>query len=181
MQYVGLSVFLILIGLDLKIWSYFEGKSGDVIWSAILGTLGDTSYVAGGAAGGAAVNTRNNPLGLHDYSSGSSPSNSENSSPILDDLMNRDSYRKYPIDCSEIAEDLYNAAGGKGQILHIEAQEGWLNVETYGISEAYSYHEVYSINGLIYDPRYSSTPVTKAEYFNMINNLNKGGFVVWTI
>jgi RHS repeat-associated protein len=80
MQYVGLSVFLILIGLDLKVWSYFEGKSGDVIWSAILGTLGDTSYVAGGAAVGAAVNARNNPLGLHDYSSGSSTSRNESNS-----------------------------------------------------------------------------------------------------
>lgn len=67
MQYIGLSVFCILIGLDLKVWSYFEGKSGDVILSAILGTLGDTSYVAGGAAVGTAVNARNNPLGLHDY------------------------------------------------------------------------------------------------------------------
>ena len=70
MQYVGLSVFLILIGLDLKVWSYFEGKSGDVIWSAILGTLGDTSYVAGGAALGAAVNAGNNPLGQHNYGNG---------------------------------------------------------------------------------------------------------------
>lgn len=47
MQYVGLSVFCILIGLDLKVWSYSAGKPGDVIWSAILGTLGDTAYVAG--------------------------------------------------------------------------------------------------------------------------------------
>ncbi len=70
MQYVGLSVFLILIGLDLKVWSYFEGKSGDVIWSAILGTLGDVSYVAGGASVGAAVNARNNPLGHHNYGNG---------------------------------------------------------------------------------------------------------------
>lgn len=47
MQYVGLSVFCILIGLDLKVWSYSAGKPGDVIRSAILGTLGDTAYVAG--------------------------------------------------------------------------------------------------------------------------------------
>ena len=84
MQYIGLSVFCILIGLDLKVWSYFEGKSGDVIWSAILGTLGDTSYVAGGAAVGAAVNARNNPLGLHNYG-GSNTGETSASRTIGDD------------------------------------------------------------------------------------------------
>lgn len=67
LQYVGLSVFCILIGLDLKACSYFTGKSGDVIWSAILGPLGDASLVAGGSAIGAGINAKNSPLGLKNF------------------------------------------------------------------------------------------------------------------
>nr|WP_294242730.1 RHS repeat-associated core domain-containing protein [Pseudobutyrivibrio sp.] len=200
-----------LLGLNLSIYDYFiiaiisqiasleikdmaevlgKQTGNPLVWG-ILNGIGDGTQVVSNAATSAVIvkgleglqNTKNSSSGRKNENTtiSSSQTNSGNSSTILDDIMNRDSYRKYPIDCSEIAEDLYNAAGRKGQILHIEAQEGWLNVETYGISEAYSYHEVYSINGLIYDPRYSSTPVTKAEYFNMINDLNKGGFAVWTI
>ena len=70
-QYIGLSVFCFLLGLDLKVWAYFEGKSGDFLWSSILNSLGDVSWVASGAAaGGAASTTKTNPLGNRDYGNG---------------------------------------------------------------------------------------------------------------
>ena len=56
-QYIGLSVFCFLLGLDLKVWAYFEGKSGDFLWSSILNSLGDVSWVASGAAAGGAAST----------------------------------------------------------------------------------------------------------------------------
>ena len=93
----------------------------------------------------------------------------------------RTNYREYDVDCSEIAEDFYASANGKREILHIESVQNQLYVDTYGKVEAYDYHEVYSYDGMIYDPRYTNVPVSKSLYFNMINDLNSGGFSVWTI
>lgn len=96
-------------------------------------------------------------------------------------MLNKSTYFHTNVDCSEIATDFFNSIGGQGEILHIESKEGILYIEEYGNCEKFYYHEVYSLNGMIYDPRYANVSVNRSEYFAMVNNLNEGGFTVWTI
>ena len=92
--------------------------------------------------------------------------------------INKDYYRidvDY-YDCSEIADDLYKAAGEKGTIYTITPNDKYnLIVPEYGKNVSYDYHTVYSDNSYIYDPRYTDTPVLESEYFDMIKSLNPKG------
>jgi len=97
LQYVGLSVFCLLIGLDLKAWSYFAGKNGDVLWSAILGATGDASLAASGAALGAGINVKNSPLGLKDIRvNNNAEGSSESDSP--DGNANKETSNPYDLE-----------------------------------------------------------------------------------
>ncbi len=62
-------------------------------------------------------------------------------------------------DCSEIAEDLYNAAGKQGEILRVEPAKPGLNLSITedGQQVNYMYHEVYS------DGRYRAASVACGE------------------
>ena len=68
-------------------------------------------------------------------------------------------------DCSEIAEELFAAAGREGAIVRIEARSGeygsTINVPEAGGSNTvqYTYHEVYMDGKYAYDPRLSPDPI----------------------
>ena len=100
----------------------------------------------------------------------------------LDDLLNSD-YYKYDLgyDCSEIAEDFYNAAGNQGNIYRIEGKNGIINGYEYNAILEFDYHEVYSDGISIYDPRYQNVPITKDDYFRALREINPDGFDVFTI
>lgn len=64
-------------------------------------------------------------------------------------------------DCSEIACDLLNAAGGEWSVLRVEPGEPGLNLKVTqnGYEEQYLYHEVHSDGRFIFDPRLSPEPI----------------------
>ncbi|THF74853.1 hypothetical protein E6C55_24025 [Cohnella fermenti] len=85
-------------------------------------------------------------------------------------------------DCSEIAEDLAYAAGGKGEIITIKSSTkyGTINVTEYGETKIFDYHTVYFDGKYVYDPRFSNRPVPIDEYMNSIKKLNDGNVSVST-
>lgn len=97
-------------------------------------------------------------------------------SKVLAEMKSRGNfYREYwdQFDCSEIADDLYNASSGNGKIIELKTDK-LINVEEYGVVRSYEYHQVFSDGKYIYDPRYSSSPVLQTDYLNHINKLNNG-------
>ncbi|MNN58868.1 hypothetical protein D3C81_1739400 [compost metagenome] len=110
-------------------------------------------------------------------------------------------YKDYPgIDCSEIAEDLYKASGGRGKIYNIQPKNSDLNKMgmenldkvtptesnmmkgyAYGKQEEYLYHNIYSDGVYVYDPRYSATPVLKDDYFKSLSEINSDGLNVYEV
>ncbi|WP_099192679.1 RHS repeat-associated core domain-containing protein [Tepidibacter mesophilus] len=101
-------------------------------------------------------------------------------SKVLDDVVNTMSknkskyYNNRNYDCSEIAEDLFNSSGGKGEIIEITGNNG-LRVKEYDEILEFDYHEVFSDGTYIYDPRYNDMPMLKDDYINELNKLNSGG------
>lgn len=96
--------------------------------------------------------------------------------------MNSDYYKDTPgYDCSEIAEDFYEAANNQGIIYRIEGKNGLINGYEYGDILEFEYHEVYSDGTYIYDPRYTNVPVLKDDYFKALKEINLDGFDVFTI
>ncbi|MDT9722139.1 WXG100 family type VII secretion target [Paenibacillus sp. ClWae2A] len=83
-------------------------------------------------------------------------------------------------DCSEIAEDLANAAKGKGEIITLRSSEkyGSIEVYEYGVKEKFDYHTVYSDGKYVYDPRYSDNPIPKDVYLKNIGTQNDGNLKV---
>lgn len=84
-------------------------------------------------------------------------------------------------DCSEIAEDFYNASGENGKIYRIEGKNGSVYGYEYEDILEFEYHEVYSDGSNIYDPRYKNIPVPKDDYFRALREINPEGFDVFTI
>lgn len=96
-------------------------------------------------------------------------------------LLNSDYYKHdFGYDCSEIAEDFYNAAGKQGIIYRIEGKNGVINGYEYNNVVEYIYHEVYSDGVYIYDPRYQNVPIPKDDYFRALREINPDGFNVFT-
>lgn len=86
-------------------------------------------------------------------------------------------YRSNPnYDCSEIADDLANASGGKGEIITIRSSDkyGQIEVNEYGSKVEFEYHTVYSDGKYVYDPRYSNEPVLKETYLDRLSKDNGG-------
>ncbi|MEK4988595.1 contractile injection system protein, VgrG/Pvc8 family [Listeria sp. FSL L8-0308] len=85
-------------------------------------------------------------------------------------------------DCSEIAEDLAHASGGRGKIITITSSEkyGTIKVTEYGETKSFDYHTVYSDGKYVYDPRLSDQPIHAKDYMNTINKLNGGKVSVST-
>ena len=103
----------------------------------------------------------------------------------LDDVLNDPTYKEIPgIDCAEIAEELYRVNNKKGTIYNIIPMEvGWLklNIYNYGSIIPVNYHNVYSYEGAIYDPRHSTSPVLKDVYFSELSIINPLGFYVFEL
>ena len=98
----------------------------------------------------------------------------------FNDLLNSDYYKNDSgYDCSEIAEDFYEAANNKGIIYHIEGKNGSIYGYEYGNIFEFEYHEVYSDGTYIYDPRYKNVPIMKNEYFKALKEINPEGFDVF--
>ena len=97
-------------------------------------------------------------------------------------LLNSDYYKTdFGYDCSEIAQDFYDAAGQQGKIYRIEGKSGNINGYEYNNQVEYIYHEVYSDGTYIYDPRYTNVPVLKDDYFRALREINPDGFDVFEI
>ena len=97
-------------------------------------------------------------------------------------LLNSDYYKNdFGYDCSEIAQDFYNASGQNGKIYRIEGKNGYINGYEYDYKVEYVYHEVYSDGTYIYDPRYANVPVLKDDYFRALREINPDGFDVFEI
>lgn len=78
-------------------------------------------------------------------------------------------------DCSEIANDIYNYAGGKGMIIEMKSSKsnGIVNIPMAGGKiEDFVYHQVYSDGRFVFDPRLSSEPISLADYIKQIQSLN---------
>ena len=88
------------------------------------------------------------------------------------------------IDCSELAEYMYKNAGGKGEILNYSSSiNKFTEINTPakgGVYKKYFYHTVYSDGAYIYDPWYTTNPVPKDVYSNLVNIINNGSVIVGT-
>lgn len=82
-------------------------------------------------------------------------------------------------DCSEIAEDLYNAAGKTGDILRVEPAEPGpnLTVTEGGQQVNYMYHEVYTDGSHVFDPRFGPDPIPIQEWETTIMGDNPGATI----
>jgi filamentous hemagglutinin len=83
-------------------------------------------------------------------------------------------------DCSEIAEDIYDATGEKGMIIDIRPS-GPVSINNEvripmaeGRIDTFYYHQVYSDGRYVFDPRLSSEPIPLSEYIQVIQALNPG-------
>ena len=77
-------------------------------------------------------------------------------------------------DCSEIAEKLYHAANGKGEILEVRPkQNGNLTLYENGeMKEKMYYHQIYTDGQYVYDPRLSNQPIPKGDWEIHIRGIN---------
>lgn len=86
-------------------------------------------------------------------------------------------YKDEGYDCSEIAEDLLQAAGGEGRIIEVTPSEGKLLKLFEGgeVSEdIFYYHQVYTDDRYIYDPRLDEKPILKEDWEKLVRELNPG-------
>ncbi|GBF82219.1 hypothetical protein [Aphanothece sacrum] len=78
-------------------------------------------------------------------------------------------------DCSEIAENILIATGGKGKILRVEPVEGYRLTLLEGDKleeNLFIYHEVYTDGYYIFDPRLNPYPIFLEEWETLIKFLN---------
>jgi RHS repeat-associated protein len=83
-------------------------------------------------------------------------------------------------DCSEIAQQMRQAANGEGNLLRVTpANPGSLNLlEGGSLSGDNFYHEVYSDGNFIYDPRFSSVPSPVGVWTQLILRMNPGASIM---
>ncbi|WP_430604140.1 hypothetical protein [Enterococcus sp. DIV0724b] len=117
---------------------------------------------------------------LREDNSTKNKSKEQETDKALEQGMNKSSYKTNTnIDCEEIAEDLVEI-NRNGKVYNITSKDGGqVSIPEYGQIEQFDYHFVYSYNNMIYDPRYSSVPVSKDMYFKEINSLNPQGINVF--
>ncbi len=103
-------------------------------------------------------------------------------SAVLNTIQSRSKFYKKELayDCSEIADDLAQAAGGKGEIFTIKSRTELkdIQVKEYGEMKSYVYHTVYSDGKYIYDPRLTNDPVPIKKYMDSVSRHNNGDIVV---
>ncbi|WP_460064183.1 hypothetical protein [Pseudomonas sp. S2_H08] len=83
-------------------------------------------------------------------------------------------------DCSDIANKLFSASGGKGKIIEVvPSSKGALNVfENGSVVPEQWYHQVYTDGRYVYDPRLSSSPIPKGDWEQHIKKINPGGVTI---
>lgn len=83
-------------------------------------------------------------------------------------------------DCSEIADKLLAAAGGKGKIIEVRPSERYnLNLYESGREvQGQAYHQVYTDGRYVYDPRLSSQPIPKGDWEQHIKGMNPDGVTI---
>jgi len=84
-------------------------------------------------------------------------------------------------DCSKIARDLKEAAGGQGEILEVRSTEkyGSINVFENGkMAGDMDYHQVYSDGKYVYEPRISSQAIPKGDWEKHIKGINDGKLTI---
>ncbi|MBV4508015.1 hemagglutinin repeat-containing protein [Pseudomonas sp. BW13M1] len=83
-------------------------------------------------------------------------------------------------DCSEIAIKLLKAAGGVGKIIEVSPLSiAGLNVHENGRTEAEQwYHQVYTDDRYVYDPRLSKQPIPKGDWEKHIKGINGDGIKI---
>ncbi|HBP6373637.1 TPA: hypothetical protein L6A07_00005, partial [Pseudomonas aeruginosa] len=83
-------------------------------------------------------------------------------------------------DCSEIADKLLAAAGGKGKIIEVRPSERYnLNLYENGREvQGQAYHQVYTDGRYVYDPRLSSQPIPKGDWEQHIKGMNPDGVTI---
>ncbi|MFO3681604.1 hypothetical protein [Pseudomonas aeruginosa] len=83
-------------------------------------------------------------------------------------------------DCSEIADKLLAAAGGKGKIIEVRPSERYnLNLYENGREvQGQAYHQVYTDGRYVYDHRLSSQPIPKGGWEQHIKGMNPDGVTI---
>ncbi|WP_136467456.1 hypothetical protein [Flagellimonas onchidii] len=75
-------------------------------------------------------------------------------------------------DCSEIAEDIFEAVG-EGKIIRVEGKNGnWIKVKQLGFVDEFQYHEIYVYKEKVYDVRFDDYPVRYDDFIQHINEVN---------
>ncbi|WP_223875551.1 hypothetical protein [Xanthomonas sontii] len=84
------------------------------------------------------------------------------------------------VDCSEIADKLFNVAGGKGKVIEVRPrQPGNLTLFENGAEDSGQfYHQVYTDGRYVYDPRLSPNPIPKGDWECHIRGMNPGGVTI---
>ncbi|MDY4282987.1 hemagglutinin repeat-containing protein [Xanthomonas sp. LF06-19] len=84
------------------------------------------------------------------------------------------------VDCSEIADKLFNVAGGKGKVIEVRPrQPGNLTLFENGAEESGQfYHQVYTDGRYVYDPRLSPNPIPKGDWERHIRGMNPRGVTI---
>lgn len=87
---------------------------------------------------------------------------------------------RFSADCSDIANKLFSASGGKGKIIEVvPSSKGALNVfENGSVVPEQWYHQVYTDGRYVYDPRLSSSPIPKGDWEQHIKKINPGGVTI---
>ena len=84
-------------------------------------------------------------------------------------------------DCSEIAEDIFEAVG-EGKIIRIEGKNGnWLKVKQDDIIDEFQYHEVYVYENKVYDVRYDESPIGLDIFMSHIYEVNSAEIITTII
>ncbi|WP_246228241.1 filamentous hemagglutinin N-terminal domain-containing protein [Pseudomonas nitroreducens] len=83
-------------------------------------------------------------------------------------------------DCSQVADKLLEAAGGKGKIIEVTPVKQYqLNVYENGSTVPDQwYHQVYTDGRYVYDPRVSSSPIPKGDWEQHIKGINPDGVII---
>lgn len=83
------------------------------------------------------------------------------------------------MDCSEIAEKLFDISGGNGKILNVSPPNGKSLdlMENGDIDGGFAYHQVFTDGKYVYDPRLSDNAIPKGDWEKHIKGLNPGSVI----